>query len=120
MADNIINYGTVTSYQWKKGKDFIIQWNVEVAYKNSNTTWMVGRGNSSSGVKYKIYQDSNNNNKYDGQRGDTYVGYGGVSAANYAQFSSLFKGAQGEVNGYSNYTADILVGGLIVGSLRWI
>ena len=117
--DDIINYGTVTSYQQKKKRDFIIRWSFEVPYKNSSTTWMVGRRAGTSGAKYKVYQDSNNNNKYDGTRGDTYVGYGSASGPEYTQFSSLFKGVSGEIYGYNDFTADIVVGGLPAGNLNW-
>ena len=117
--DEIINYGTIASYQWKKGRDFIVRWSFEVEYKNSKTTWMVGRGTASGGAKYKLYQDTNNNNKYDGGKGDTYVGDGSVSAANFQQFASVFKGTSGEVLRYADYTADIVIGGQTVGTANW-
>jgi len=117
--DEIINYGTIASYQWKKGKDFIVRWSVDVPYKNSTTSWMVGRGTAASGIKYKCYQDSNNNNRYDGRNGDTYVGYGSVNAADYKQFASIFKGTPAEVFGFADYTADIVIGGKTVSTANW-
>jgi len=117
--DELINYGTIASYQQKKGRDFIVRWSIEVEYKNSKTTWMVGRGSAVNGARYKLYQDSNNNNKYDGAKGDTYVGYGSVNAADFQQFSSIFKGTPGEVLGYADYTADIVIGGQTIGTANW-
>jgi len=117
--DDIINYGTSASSHWKNKSDFIIRWSFKVAYKNSRTTWMVGRGSAANGARYKLYQDSNNNGKYDGAKRDTYVGYGSVNVANYQQFASIFKGTRAEVFGYADYTADLVIGGQTISTANW-
>jgi len=117
--DELINYGTIASSQWNNRRDFIIRWSFEVKYKNSKTTWMVGRGSAANGAKYKLYQDSNNNGKYDGAKGDTYVGYGLVNAADYQQFASIFKGTPGKCLGYADYTADMVIGGQTISTANW-
>jgi len=119
MRDDIINYGRVSSSQWANKQDFVIRWKFRVPYKNSATTWMVGSGTKASGARYKLYQDSNRNGKFDASKGDAYVGSGAANKRNYSAFTSIFDGRSAEVHGYADYTADLLISGKVIGSANW-
>lgn len=72
-----------------------------------------------TGARFKLYQDSNNNGKYDAGIGDAYVGSGKISRSNYFLFTQIFAGASAEAYGYADYTADFFVGGNPVGVANW-
>jgi len=53
---------------------------------------MVGSGTKASGARYKLYQDSNRNGKFDASKGDAYVGSGAANKRNYSAFTSILMG----------------------------
>jgi hypothetical protein len=114
--DNIVNYGVNNSSKWDR-RDFIVRWTFEFAYRNSRTTWMVGSGSKKKGARFDLFQDSNNNRRFDDS--DSFTGTGSVSRQTYSAFTNILKGRRGEVLGYGDFTADVVYRNQTVGQIDW-
>lgn len=117
MNDPIINFGRSTSSELLNKNDFLVRWSFKVPYRNSRTTWMVGRGSKATGASFDLYQDSNNNRRFDRQ--DAFTGFGKIPKNSFSDFNQILKGGRGKILGYSDFTADIIFGNRTIGEINW-
>lgn len=117
MAKIIINNGEVTSSDFSGKKAFKLKATMENPYHNSHDSWIIG-SSAKSGWNYKIYQDSNNNGKFDSSDKSHYVAKGSISKK-HSKLLFQIKPGNAHIEGYSDMTASLSVFGKKISTAKW-
>jgi len=123
MKKTLINSGIIedSSFINDNGADkFVIEWLFKESYYGTKKSWMVGSGCSAKGGSYEVFQDVNNNGKYDSNDKKYFVATGSISKGKYKQSKNLdLNYGAGYCEGFSDMTADFYIGSKKISTAKW-